>query len=931
MEFKEVVFHNRQRIGDMLMYTCAIRDFKKAFPNTKIGVCSTAMHIWDNNPYVDYTMHQNEFERIMCDDNIGTDIVYDKNKKDVLRKEFEGKIFVRIGPSGLTNNSNWKDWHFSNAYRISIEERLGISLAQGNSWGDIWFSKEEYDAPRVEQRPYWIIITGGEKGWGCKMYPTVRWQELIDKNPDILFYQLGNSGDKHEKLQGANVVDYIGKTESGEKALRDLFRLFLNAEGSIGLVSFHMHLMGALQKPCVVVAGAREPVSFTQYAGHRYLSNDGTLPCAIKACWACDISACKALVDMKTGQTVKLSDTPKGKCYGTDEERASVMPKCVDMISSDDVTKALQMYYIGGRLNKTKPAEKPKVNIGEAVIKPMIMKEKQTTDKTVETPKKEAYGMTFGGGALTERDWEFMQETFAKFKVESVLEFGAGLSTLLLNDKVKNVVTYEDKQEWIDKIKEINPKADVRLWDGVNLNPIPEKFDLAFVDGPTGGQSREFATYFATQESDILMIHDAGREFERKWQDKYIKDYYVGPFKGGHRCHLWIKAETLAKHTPKKDAPKPPVAEVKVEEKAPLRGTLTVSKSAVQVILPSTQKTIKFVSTARGFGGCARSITTIMDLLIKEGHKVEFIPFKIPKQDHVVSSRELKEIFRTTLKDVKVTENYDTVKDPCDILFMYGDDYIWEFNTPEVTEVFSNLKAEKRIMVLNYRRGPVGQASWTKDWDKYMFLNSIQEKELLKLLPNAKTKVLAPCTILDDFLLVKPNFEDMIKIVRHSSQGDTKFIAERPLYSKDSCSFLIDQALKTREDLTVSMLPGPSFYPERERFTRFPRTDKSKVIADYLSTGNLFWYSLPPGYPDMGPRVILEAMASGLPILADNWGGAVDRVTKECGWLCNSKDEHIEIIKNVTLKELKEKGEASRQRAIDNFISSNWVKEILNA
>src|SRR3990167_6711768 len=53
---KEVVFHNRQRIGDILMFTCGVRDFKRAFPQTRVNVISTCSHIWDHNPYIDRSL-----------------------------------------------------------------------------------------------------------------------------------------------------------------------------------------------------------------------------------------------------------------------------------------------------------------------------------------------------------------------------------------------------------------------------------------------------------------------------------------------------------------------------------------------------------------------------------------------------------------------------------------------------------------------------------------------------------------------------------------------------------------------------------------------------------------------------------------------------------------------------------------------------------
>ena len=133
------------------------------------------------------------------------------------------------------------------------------------------------------------------------------------------------------------------------------------------------------------------------------------------------------------------------------------MPKCVDMISSQDVTRDLRRYYEGGRLSLTKPSDKPKFkNVVPTPNKVAI---------SVETPKSvyNTYGLTFNGGALTERDFEFIKQAIKKYNVKSIIEFGAGLSTLLLNDLgLEKVVTYEDKQRWIDKLKKLKPECDIR-------------------------------------------------------------------------------------------------------------------------------------------------------------------------------------------------------------------------------------------------------------------------------------------------------------------------------------------------------------------------------------------------------------------------------------------------------------------------------------
>lgn len=834
---KEIVFRNRQRIGDMLMFTCGVRDFKKAFPDVRVNVISTGMHIWDYNPYIDRTL-------------VGTP----DNE-------------IRIGPGWLTNASNRLDWHFANAYRVSMEQALGVHIPQTDSRPDIWFSKDEYNAPRVTKDPYWIIVIGGEKGWGCKMYPFVRWQEFVNQNPDTLFYQLGATRDDHPRLQGKNVVDYVGKTEDRNTGIRDLFKLFLNAEGSIGLVSFHMHLSGALSKPSIVVAGAREPVSFTRYAGHQYLATDGCLPCAVSACWHCDIKACPH----------------------TFQKGTEAVPKCVDMITADDLTRALNNYYLGGRLQKGVASAKPKLR--NVVDAPLQVAAPAVEYKNDEMTK---YGIAFGGGALTHKDWDFLQYVIDKYKIKTVLEFGAGLSTLLLAEKVK-VISYETNEGWIKKLKEINPELDIRLWDGTEASGIKmERFDMAFVDGPAGGRSREISTKYGASNADVVVVHDANRENERKWQEKYIVGKFKGPIKGGNRCHLWVKEPAG------------------IGQNAQETGQ---NKAIGAPVVKDTGKFIKIVSTARGWGGCARSVTTIMKFLLDAGHKVEFIPFR-----NTIGSREYQECINKDLRGMIITPSYDTVREKCDVLLMYADDYIWEFGQPAIIEAFSEIGADRKIMMINYRRGEVGLIPWTKGWDKYMFLNSAQEVALKAILPGVKTKVLPPCTILTEFLKVRPIYDKSLHVVRHSSQGDTKF-------AKD-IGDMINNVMAGRPDLDMSMLPGPSFVQQSERFHKVARTADPAVIAQFLSMGNLFWYSLPEGYMDMGPRVVLEAMAAGLPVLGDTWGGVTDRVTPESGWL-TTKLGQVEILKNVTCEEIRCKGEAARERAMSEFVPERWVEEIV--
>ena len=882
---KEIIFRNRQRIGDILMFTCGVRDFKKAFPQTRVNVISTAAHIWDHNPFIDRTLEQYFSPALLA--RLEAHNLEIKKKNEGLPKDQQQKLkknvdfitledfrkgetnVLNIGPSRGTNQSNRIDWHFANAFRISIEDQLGIVIPQGESRPDIYFTEEEFKSKRPFEHPYWVICIGGEKSWGCKMYPFEKWQEVVNQNPDIKFVQIGAKEDGHQQLQGENVIDYIGKTQDKLTGLRDIFKLFLHAEGSIGLVSFHMHLSGALYKPAVIVAGAREPVSFTRFPYHQYLATDGTLPCSVPACWHCGIDKCTNLVL-------------------TPDKVEKKVPKCVDMIPSEEVTAAIRRYYIGGRLKLDKPIDKPKLK--NIVPTPAV---------TALVEPEQAPTLGFGRGSIDPLDWPFIEAVLKKHKVKTVLEFGSGLSTALFSEKYGLLVdSFETEQDWIDKVAKEAPNAKIHKWNGRDGGEFAENaYDLAFVDGPANGQNREEATRHAANAAKIVIMHDATREWETKWAEKYLAPGFEGPIKGGRWCHLWIKTPSHVNFAaPPKPQPNP------------------------------NKKLIRIVSTARGWGGCARSVTTIMHMLLKAGHEVEFVPFR-----NQVTSREFIDALKNGLSAVRVLPSYDAIRGECDALLVYADDFVWEFPTMEAH--FQDLKAKKTIMMLNYRRGGIGEIPWTKGWDRYLMLNSQQERELLKILPGVDTGIYTPCADLSPFFEAKVDYSGPLRIVRHNSQGDTKFDRTSPNCKapgeiQNQTQYEIWRVLNSRPDVEMHMLPGPSFVEKSERFHKYMRTGLPGMLREFLEKGNLFWYSLPQGYMDMGPRVILEAMAAGLPVIADNWGGAPDRVTPETGWICDSKEEMLEIIQNVTPEELKAKGEAARSRALAEFRPERWIEEL---
>lgn len=130
--------------------------------------------------------------------------------------------------------------------------------------------------------------------------------------------------------------------------------------------------------------------------------------------------------------------------------------------------------------------------------------------------------LTWGGGAIRKPDWEVLQEVIEKFDVKTVLEFGAGYSTVLLNSRV-DVTTYETNPLWEKRVKQELPTAKILLWDGKDAEAI--RSDMVFIDGPAGGQNREHSFRIGVESSDLIAVHDSGREWEEKWIAKYLRNF----------------------------------------------------------------------------------------------------------------------------------------------------------------------------------------------------------------------------------------------------------------------------------------------------------------------------------------------------------------------------------------------------------------------
>lgn len=587
--------------------------------------------------------------------------------------DFDGDadMVLRLGTNLGCKGSNSSGEHITQAFRKAVIAKTGFQFPQGLLKPDLHLSEHEINMPRLVDGRYWIICLGKRPPFTSKFWPAERWQQVVSSLPEITFVQIGHSEHDHPELKGDNVINMIGKTEDPRTGLRDLFRLAYFCDGGCSLVSSLMHILGALGKPCVIPAGAREPVRFEQYAFHRYIHHQGAMKCigkssddidrhhaGITSCWKSSADACPNL-----------------------EEG---FPKCQMMISVADVSNAIQSYYTGG-----------------------------------------------------------------------------------------------------------------------HLDPIEEK------------------------------------------------------------------------------------------------ATVNIAK----------QPTCKIVCNAHAWGGGERSSAWLANRMLLEGYEV-----------HLVPTGNVNDNFRKELSPyVKLNEPQHPLTEPCDLMINYTNDMVFGFN--DKYALLENVNAKRKVMVLNYRLGAAGKLDWTKTWSKYIFLCSEMQAEFKTRVPDANTVVLPPPVDLKPFLDV--NFGSLnrtLHIVRVGSQSSQKF----PPNIKD----IVERIKEVHQSVSFTFMGGHPSLNDLDYVSQFD--EYSESVIDILRKGTVFWYILPEGYLDNGPRVIMEAMAAGLPVVADNRGGAADRITDETGWLCDSVDEHVDVFRDIDGKMLNTKGQAAKERARSEFDPDRWIVEILN-
>jgi len=322
---EKLILRNFQSAGDILMLTAAVRDLHRCYPGRYLtDVRTSCSDLWTGNPWL----------TPLRDDEPGV------------------RVIDCHYP--IIHKSNQAPWHFLFGFAEHLNDVLGLRIQPTEHRGDIHLTPEErewfarVEEARGEARPFWLFASGGKWDYTIKWSDPERYQAVVDHFRErIDFVQVGESHHRHPPIR--NVVDLRGAT-----TLRQLVRLMYHAQGAVSAISLLMHLAAAVEvkpgmprnRPCVVIAGGREPPHFTAYPHHQFIHTVGALRC-------CDAGGCWRSRALPLGDG-DPKDEPDQLCVDVE----GTLPRCMHLITAAEVVRRIELYFEGGALSYL-PAENP--------------------------------------------------------------------------------------------------------------------------------------------------------------------------------------------------------------------------------------------------------------------------------------------------------------------------------------------------------------------------------------------------------------------------------------------------------------------------------------------------------------------------------------------------------------------------------------------
>jgi hypothetical protein len=319
---KKLILKSFLSPGDIVMMTAAVRELAVRHGHAyEIDVRTSVDELWENNPWLTEIDDNDPEARVVH-------LHYDRH------------------PTIGVNTSNEHPQHFIEGYCADLASSLQLHELRPRAFkGDIHLSDEEKGWTNQVKEvfdhdgPFWLVNAGTKADCTTKQWSPAAYQEVVDLlRGKVQFVQVGaaEEGHAHPAIEGA--FDLRGKTNH-----RELIRLVYHSAGVLSGITYVMHLAAAVEhpdgdrlRPCVVLAGGREPPHWEAYPGHRFLHTVGALPCcAGGACWKSRVV--KLGDGAEEDQDDKLCEKP---ITGPD----GVFPACMRLIEPQDVVRAIEQY-----------------------------------------------------------------------------------------------------------------------------------------------------------------------------------------------------------------------------------------------------------------------------------------------------------------------------------------------------------------------------------------------------------------------------------------------------------------------------------------------------------------------------------------------------------------------------------------------------------
>lgn len=124
--------------------------------------------------------------------------------------------------------------------------------------------------------------------------------------------------------------------------------------------------------------------------------------------------------------------------------------------------------------------------------------------------------------------WELLEYCVKRYDVKTCVEFGCGLSTLLLDFMGVHVTAFEDRSEFANPLCDVLQHSSIVLYNDIFKLKIGSGYDMAFIDGPQGAASRDPAYWhIAKARIPLVVCHDIWRCSERLHLLRFFRDWHA--------------------------------------------------------------------------------------------------------------------------------------------------------------------------------------------------------------------------------------------------------------------------------------------------------------------------------------------------------------------------------------------------------------------